>query len=170
VTRAGIALRALVVLAGAGALASACSAPDASGASALSGPDRASFPDVHAFLDHRCGSLDCHGSRYRNLRMFGHDGMRLAPGDVPGGAQTSDAELDATYTSILGLEPEIMAAVVADHGANPERLTLVRKARGLEPHAGGIVMLPGDPRDVCILSWLSGATDATACRNAQAMR
>ncbi len=164
--RAVHAVRALAV---AGALA-ACSAPDGEATTALSGPDRASFSDVHAFLDHRCGSLDCHGARYRNLRMFGHDGMRYAPGDVPGGAQTTGDELDATYTSIIGLEPEIMAAVVADHGANPERLTFVRKARGLERHAGGIVVLPGDPRDACIVSWLSGATDVASCRQAQAMR
>ncbi len=147
-----------------------CSAPDAGTTTPLVGPDRAAFPPVQAFLDHRCGSLDCHGSPFRNLRMFGHDGLRFAPGDVPGGAPTTDAEVDQTYASIVGLEPEAMAAVVADRGANPERLTLVRKARGIEPHGGGIIMLAGDARDTCILSWLAGSADQAACSRALAMR
>jgi hypothetical protein len=157
------------LLAGLSRLLGGCSAPEP-GSTPLSGPDRAAFPPVQAFMDHRCGSLDCHGSRYRNLRMFGHDGMRWAPGDVPGGAPTTDAEVDQTYASIVGLEPEAMAAVIADHGANPERLTLVRKARGVEPHGGGIVMLAGDQRDLCIVSWLAGSVDQAACSHALAMR
>jgi hypothetical protein len=147
-----------------------CSAPDSGATTPLVGPDRDAFPPVQAFLDHRCGSLDCHGSPFRNLRMFGHDGLRFAPGDVPGGAPTTDTEVDQTYVSIIGLEPETMAAVVADHGANPERLTLVRKARGIEPHGGGIIMLAGDSRDTCILSWLAGSVDQAACSRALAMR
>ena len=150
--------------------AAGCSAPDGTATTPLVGPDRDTFPPVQSFLDHRCGSLDCHGSRFRNLRMFGHDGLRLAPGDVPGGAPTTDSEVDQTYVSIVGLEPEPMAAVVADHGADPERLTLVRKARGIEPHGGGIIMLAGDARDTCIVSWLAGSVDPAACSRALAMR
>jgi hypothetical protein len=146
--------------------AAACSAPGADERTGIVGPDRASFGTVAAFLDHRCGSLDCHGSRYRNLRMWGQDGMRLAPGDVPGGRQTTADELDATYLAIVELEPEIMAAVVTEHGAAPDRLTLVRKARGTEKHAGGAVVSPGDVRDRCIVSWLSGATSVMACVDA----
>ncbi len=141
----------------------ACSAPDPNATTTLVAPDRASFDSVQAFLDHRCGTLDCHGTRYRNLRIWGHDGMRLAFGDVPGAAPTTEAEVDATYVAVVALEPEIMAAVVADQGANPERLTLVRKARGTEKHAGGAIVVPGDVRDVCITSWLASATDETAC-------
>lgn len=167
----GFALVAVLALfAFCGLFAVGCSAPDAGATVPLSGPDPASFPPVEAFMDHRCGSLDCHGSRYRNLRMFGHDGMRFAPGDVPGGAPTTGTEVDQTYLSIVGLEPEAMAAVVADHGADPERLTLVRKARGTESHGGGIIMLAGDARDTCIVSWLSGAVDQAACSTALAMR
>lgn len=167
-------LRRCAVLHGAGVaallVAAGCSAPDGRATTPLVGPDRDAFSPVHAFLDHRCGSLDCHGSRFRDLRMFGHDGLRFAPGDVPGGAPTTGTEVDQTYLSIVGLEPEAMASVVADRGAHPERLTLVRKARGLEPHGGGIVMLAGDARDTCILSWLAGSVDSAACSRALAMR
>ncbi len=142
---------------------SGCAAPDPNATTPLLGPDRTSFPSVQAFLDHRCGTLDCHGTRYRNLRMWGHDGMRLAFGDVPGASPTTAAEVDATYAAIVGLEPEVMNAVVADHGADADRLTLVRKARGTENHKGGAIVVPGDVRDVCITSWLSGQTNETAC-------
>jgi hypothetical protein len=101
--------------------------------------------------------------------MWGHDGMRLAFGDVPGASPTTAAEEDATYASIVELEPEIMALVVADHGAAPERLTFVRKARGTEKHAGGAIFTPGDVRDTCILSWLASRTDATSCYAALAL-
>jgi hypothetical protein len=141
----------------------ACAAPDPNATTTLATPDRASFVSVQAFLDHRCGTLDCHGTRYRNLRMWGHDGMRLAFGDVPGASPTTTDEVDASYAAVVALEPEIMSAVVADHGADPERLTLVRKARGTEKHAGGAIVVPGDVRDVCITSWLAGETDETAC-------
>jgi hypothetical protein len=145
-----------------------CSAPD-EGRTTVVGPDPTSFGAVAAYLDHRCGSLDCHGTRYRNLRMWGQDGMRLAPGDVPGGAQTTADEVDATYLAIVELEPELMAEVVAEQGARPERLTLVRKARGTEKHAGGAIMAPGDLRDTCIVSWLAGATNVPACTDALAL-
>lgn len=147
----------------------ACSSPDTNETTALVGPDRASFDSVAGFLDHRCGSLDCHGTRYRNLRMWGHDGMRLAIGDVPGGSATTSDEGDASYFAIVAMEPEIMAAVVRDRGANPERLTFVRKARGTEKHAGGAIIVPGDARDVCITSWLAGATNTQACSQALAL-
>jgi len=149
----------LLVMLGVGA----CAAPDPNARTQVVGPDRPSFDPVHAFLDHRCGSLDCHGTRYRNLRMWGHDGMRLAFGDVPGASPSTTAEVDATYASIVELEPEVMAAVVADQGAAPERLTFVRKARGTEKHAGGAIITPGDVRDTCIVSLLAVQTDATAC-------
>jgi hypothetical protein len=142
---------------------SGCATPDPNATTLLAGPDRSSFAPVQAFLDHRCGTLDCHGTRYRNLRLWGHDGMRLAFGDVPGASPTTSAEIDASYSAIVALEPEVMDAVVADHGANPERLTFVRKARGTEKHAGGAILAEGDVRDICITSWLADQTDETAC-------
>lgn len=145
-----------------------CSAPGPDATTPLAKPDVASFSYVQAFLDHRCGSLDCHGTRYRNLRMWGHDGMRLAYGDVPGAAPTTGQEVQASYEAVVGFEPEIMSAVVADHGLHPERLTLVRKARGTEKHAGGAIVVAGDERDVCMTSWLSGQTNVDACEIALA--
>ena len=59
-----------------------------------------------------------------------------------------------------------MSAVVADGGAHPERLTLIRKARGTEKHAGGARVVAGDPQDRCILSWLSGTVDQAVCGQA----
>jgi hypothetical protein len=163
VTRA-TALVALVALVALAALA--CSSPPDDARTVVTAPDRASFDPVHTYLGRRCGSLDCHGVRYRNLRVWGRDGMRLAPGDVPGGSVTTTAEIDASYQSVVLLEPELMSEVVIDHGAHPERLTLIRKARGTERHAGGAVVVPGDDQDRCITSWIEGATDTAACARA----
>jgi len=151
------------------AVAVACASPDSNQRTAIVAPDRASFDPVAAYVGHRCGSLDCHGSRYRNMRVWGHDGMRLAIGDVPGGTQTTGDEIDATYQAIVDLEPDIMSAVVTDRGADPERLTFIRKVRGTEKHTGGTIVAAGDLRDRCLVSWLSGATDTSACNTALAL-
>jgi hypothetical protein len=111
------------------------------------------FGIVGDYLDHRCGSLDCHGQPGRNLRIWGCEGMRLDPHDVPlcsvpqGGSQTTSAEHQATYRSLVGLEPAVMSTVV-------------------EAHKGGVLIAPGDDQDVCVTSWLAGATDVIACANA----
>jgi hypothetical protein len=83
-----------------------------------------------------------------------------------GGRPTTVAEHQATYRSLVGLEPTVMTLVVQDHGQDPTRLTFLRKALGLEPHAGGALIEAGDDQYQCITSWLSGGTDATACANA----
>jgi hypothetical protein len=126
---------------------------------------------VGDYLEHRCGSLDCHGQMSRNLRIWGCEGMRLDPHALPicgplGGGVTTAAEHQATYRSLVGLEPTVMSAVVEGHGAHPELLTFVRKARGLEAHKGGTLITPGDDQDVCITSWLAGNTNADACNAA----
>jgi hypothetical protein len=128
------------------------------------------FAAVGDFLNHRCGTLDCHGQTGRNLRIWGCEGMRLDPKDIPqcnrampGGRLTTAAEHQATYRSLVGLEPTVMSVVVAGHGAHPELLTFVRKSRGTETHKGGTLVVPGDYQDNCITSWLQGHTDSTAC-------
>jgi hypothetical protein len=129
----------------------------------------AEFGTVADYLEHRCGSLDCHGQADRNLRIWGCEGMRLDPSDIPscnrllGGRPTTTDEHQATYRSLVGLEPSVMTEVVQDHGQDPELLTFVRKAIGTEPHAGGQLITPGDAQDVCITSWLAGDTNTTAC-------
>jgi hypothetical protein len=133
------------------------------------------FGPVAELLEHRCGSLDCHGQPTRNLRIFGCEGMRLSPNDVSicsrtkQGEPTTPAEHQATYRSLVGLEPTVMSEVVANHGRDPELLTFIRKARGTEQHKGGQLFTPGDDQDNCVTSWLAGRTNLTACGNAPAI-
>jgi hypothetical protein len=131
-------------------------------------PDRTTFPAVSDLLDHRCGTLDCHGITFRNLRIYGREGLRLAPTDRPTSEPntTTVAEYDATFLSLVALEPETMSAVVAEGGAGPERLTFLRKARGTEDHKGLAIWQEGDPADACVTSWLSGKTDGATCQKA----
>jgi hypothetical protein len=130
------------------------------------------FGPVADYLDYRCGTLDCHGQTGRNLRIWGCNGMRLDPYDVPscnrqaGGRATTPNEHQATYRSLIGLEPTVMSDVVAGRGRRPELLTFVRKARGTEAHKGGQLVMPGDDQDTCITSWLASSTDLGACAKA----
>jgi len=116
-------------------------------------------PGLGLLMGKRCGTLDCHGQVGRNLRIYSQDGLRLASTDVPGGNATTTAEYDANYESAISLEPEIMSEVVQQQGAEPDRLTLVRKPRAEENHAGGQLFLVGDPQDKCMLSWLASNDD-----------
>jgi hypothetical protein len=127
-------------------------------------PDTTTFPAVAGMLVQACGTLDCHGQISRNLRLYGDTGLRFSPLDVPSTLlPTTMAEIGQDYASVVGLEPEILSAVVSSGGADPGRLTLVRKARGTESHKGGAVIVPGDARDVCLTTWLAGRADAASC-------
>jgi hypothetical protein len=130
-------------------------------------PDEASFQPVAQLLSFRCGTADCHGTVYRNLRIYGSSGLRWSASDRPlvPPCDTTD-EIDQDYLSVVGLEPATMSAVVADHGADPERLTMVRKARGTEAHKAGTIWAEGSDPDVCLTSWLAGAVDRQACTTA----
>lgn len=140
----------------------ACSSPNPASTVSPGGPDRASFGPVARVLVKRCGSLDCHGSRYINMRLYGFASGRLAElPDTP--AETTQQEIDADYDAVVGLEPEVMRKVVAEQGQNPSRLTLVRKGRNEEHHKGGQRIVAGDNADRCLLSWLAGAVDQDAC-------
>jgi hypothetical protein len=125
-------------------------------------PDQASFPPVSAMLAIHCGSLDCHGNVARNLRIYGSAGLRFSSTDQPFVpiCNTAD-EVTQDYTSVVGLEPEQIAAVAA--GADPGTLTMVRKARGTEAHKGEQIWSQGDDSDVCLVSWLTGSANSTAC-------
>lgn len=156
-----------VMLALAIGIAGACAGtPDKNARTEVVAPDRAQFDSVGLYLDKRCGSLDCHGHIARNLKLYGYYGLRFAPDDFPGGGDTTPRELDANYRSVVGLEPEIISRVVSEGGANPERLTLIRKIRGTEDHKGGQLVNAGDAQDRCITSWLAGKTDEAACKSA----
>jgi hypothetical protein len=145
---------------------SACSVPAGDARFSGSRPELASFPEVAEVLVRRCGTLDCHGSSARNLRLYGDEGLRLSAEDRPQTpACTSADEVAQDYASVVGLEPEVLGAVVADGGAHPERLTIVRKARGSEDHKGGAPFLAGDAGDRCLTSWLADRTELDACLN-----
>jgi hypothetical protein len=142
----------------------ACSVPAKDDRWRGSLPDEASFPEVAQVLVRHCGTLDCHGSSARNLRLYGSEGLRLSPDDRPQTpACTSADEIARDYASLVGLEPELLSAVVADGGAHPERLTIVRKARGTEDHKGGAPFQQGDSGDRCLTSWLADQADPDAC-------
>ena len=147
----------------------ACSAPPASnGYVELSEQLKAPFEngDVAPAIGMKCGTLDCHGNIARNMRIYSQYGLRMALNDTPGGMPITPFEVDADYRSVSGLEPEIMDQVIADGGANPERLTLIRKARGTEHHKGGAVVQVGDPMDICLTTWLTGSPNKDACDQA----
>jgi len=132
----------------------------------LLAPTRTGFERVADAMQPHCGTLDCHGQAGRNMRLFGGRGLRLAPGSNPLDGDTTPAEYDATFWSVVGLEPETLTAVLQDKGADPERLSLIRKARGHERHKGGTLMTTGDALDRCLTSWLAGVVDQTACQAA----
>jgi hypothetical protein len=128
----------------------------------LEAPPRATFPHVANAMQIHCGTLDCHGQISRDLRLYGLHGLRLDPKDNPLAHVTTRAEYDASYRSIIGLEPEVLSFVVAS-ALRPERLTMVRKARGIEKHKGGQLMLEGDPLDRCLVTWITHGLEDAAC-------
>jgi hypothetical protein len=132
-------------------------------------PDQGSFPPVAQLLVVRCGSLDCHGTPARNMRLYGSAGLRWLSSDRPlvPLCDTPD-EVAQDYESVVDLEPEAMSAVVAGGGANPQQLTMVRKARGTESHKGGQIWTQGDESDVCLTSWLGGNANEGACASGMA--
>lgn len=143
----------------------ACSGP-VPGESNITPPPRQDFSYVSEALGRSCGTLDCHGQGGRNMRVWNQYGMRASARDVPGGVPTTQTEYDWTYRSVVGLEPEVMSQVVEEGGKDPERLTMIRKARGTEKHKGKKLMNVGDALDVCITSWLASKVSVAACKQA----
>lgn len=123
------------------------------------------FKPVAAALVVMCGTIDCHGSQYRNMRLYGYGGERLSPTALPDALGPTDEEVQADWEAIVGVEPELYAQVIAEGGVNPERLTLYRKGRGLEAHrAGNRLVTNGDASgDTCLRSWLASNPDVNAC-------
>jgi len=150
------------------ALAAGCSTPPSDSRyqqTAL--PDSATFPPVAQLLALRCGTLDCHGSQYRNLRIYGSSGLRFAATDVPFSPMCNTSDEDQQdYLSVVGLEPATMSA--GGNGGDPGMLTMVRKARGSEAHKAGQIWTVGDASDTCLTSWLEGHADAASCATAAA--
>jgi hypothetical protein len=130
-------------------------------------PSRADFPVVSAALQRRCATLDCHGQVGRNLRLYGFGGLRLSTPEAPIADPivdpTTSPELDSSYASTIGLEPEALWRVLAQ-GADPNELSLIRKTRGIEKHKGGQLAREGDLLDRCIVLWLTGHADQDPCQ------
>ena len=124
-------------------------------------PDRVVFTEhVSELVERRCGTLDCHGSDYRPMRVYGELGLR-DPRDPAlnrtGGNATTPSERFANYLSVCSVEPEKTADVALDPaGQSVNQLLLVRKARGLESHKGGKVFNAFDESDLCLVRWLRG--------------
>jgi hypothetical protein len=152
----------------------ACSVPPSDARIGLNAPSEsaAEWYPVEDYMGYHCGSLDCHGNSARNLIVWSCYGLRL--GDAISGCPsinrptTTAEEYDATYRSLVGLEPNVMSVVVAsegqDGGANPDLLTFIRKARGEEAHKGGTIFLAGSEADSCFTSWLAGSTSVADCQ------
>jgi hypothetical protein len=126
---------------------------------------------VSTVFEKRCGSLDCHGTNARNLRIYSSGGLRVPneAGITPGGGTTTLEEVNQNYESIMDLEPEQMNEVL-NNNADPETLLILKKPLTLEHHKGGPAITRGDDAFTCIESWLGeDAThpiDKTACTNA----
>jgi hypothetical protein len=123
-------------------------------------------------IERRCGTLDCHGQVGRPFRIYSQNGLR-EPTDAdnePGGAPTTASEIQDNFEAAVGLQPELMSAVVTDPTNNPpDTLLLVRKPRQEERHKGGQVVVAGDDADTCMTSWLEGQIDTAACKAAAAV-
>jgi hypothetical protein len=189
---------ALALAGGVAALvAGACAAvPASTDTLTVNGPSLADFGGtggVSAVLERNCGSLDCHGSDARPLRIYSQYGLRKplnlitvveedsggggeggAPvsdtGDddagppVTGGDPTTPEEVLANYQAVVGLEPRVMQAVVK--GADPHQLLLLKKPLQIESHKGGPALHPSGDGENCLVTWLQNKTDRTACGNA----
>lgn len=132
------------------------------------------FRPVSAVLERRCGTLDCHGAMPRPMRIYGQYGLRRYEPEntenvenyaeyYSGGKEpTTFAELQDNYRSLCGLEPELLEQVFAKK-SDPQVLTLIRKARLLEKHKGGLLWNKGEPGDLCLTNFLTGNNDTTPC-------
>ncbi len=136
-------------------------------------PDQKSFLDnnVSPFLEHRCGSLDCHGQVGRPLRIYSDWGLRKKAredGSRETGATTNE-ERTANYYAVVGLEPENMVACYATEGQDRATFQLLLKPIGIENggirHKGGPVLSPNnnDSGWKCLFGWVSGKPDKNAC-------
>jgi hypothetical protein len=127
-------------------------------------PSSDGFGAVSAVLEPNCGTLDCHGAPARNLRVYGKRGLRFDGSHVTGAAvDTTPSEIEATYQSLAGLQPEMLSQLLAERGRDPQRWIVITKARGLENHIGKDRLPAGTPGDRCLVSWASGTLDQAAC-------
>lgn len=158
--------------------AAGCSSVDPTAFELVKGPafgsNGADFQPISAVFERRCGTLDCHGSAFRPMRIYGQNGLRrpelkgsknvtnFAEYSSGGLEPTTAAELADNYQSVISLEPELVAQVV-QHLTDPDALTVIRKARLQEKHKGGLLWNQGDYGDACLTNWFTGAPDTSPC-------
>ncbi|MEM9695458.1 MAG: hypothetical protein AAGA56_23135 [Myxococcota bacterium] len=143
------------------------------------GEDFVDFAPVSLVLERRCGTLDCHGSFARPLRIYGAGGLRKVSGEqleapdqlrdeglVSGGVGTTIAEFEANYRSLCGVEPEKTTEVILGERA-PEDLLILRKPLLIERHKGSQLFLPGGAGANCLTCWLLGFPQNVACETAR---
>ena len=157
-----------MIAATAAVVASGCSSPNPDVRVNPGALDRAGFAEVAPVLNRRCGSVDCHGTPRRNLRIYGYGGMRAAPTDTPDFPATTPDEIERDFQSIMALEPEAMAKFIAEGRHDPRDLTFYMKPRNAQSHKGGERIVAGDNADLCILTWLTATVHVSSCRAAAA--
>lgn len=157
-------------------IAACASTPDASSSPKL-GVAEIDLPtytaSVQPVVERRCGSVDCHGTLPRGLRVYGKNSLRLAndAGAIVGTGDTTPEEARTTYQSILGLEPEKTDRFAAKSPRTAEDaydLLFLAKPLAIERHRPGASLKRGEPAERCMTSWLLGTVDATACTDALA--
>jgi hypothetical protein len=154
----------LVACAGMAAVAfCACSGPKDGELFVGTFPNATTFKPVSAPLEARCGTLDCHGSFARNMRIFGKDGIRASEDTVSGIQDTTDEEVQLNYESVVSIEPEKLSGIVSHAGQNFDKWIVITKGSGAEHHKGGSRFAKGDDTYRCLLSWVTGAVDMNAC-------
>lgn len=143
-------------------------------------PTPEDFEVVSAVMEKRCGTLDCHGSLARPLKIYGRNGLRFLTNEelqdptlieanetYPGGKSTTATEYEFNRRSMCGVEPEKTTAVVNDL-IPPSELLLLRKPLEIEHHKGGALFIKGGVGSVCVESWLDGDVNVTECNQANA--
>ncbi len=163
-SRASLAFLCTVGLVGGGALftgttTTSCAAPpDRQRSTEILVPDYPIYRDnVDAYLQRRCGTLDCHGQPGRAYRIYGFAGFRLYnldAGLVSGQQPTVEAEVRANFQALVALEPEEMSRVMARQGQEPNTLIMLRKPLKIERHKGGPAMATDDSGYKCVTAWL----------------
>jgi hypothetical protein len=141
----------------------ACSGPKDGQVFVGTFPSAETFQPVSAALEARCGTLDCHGSFYRNLRMFGMNGIRGTVNEVSGVHATTDEEVLLNYESLVSIQPEQFSNIVSHRGQGFDKWIVVTKGTGAEHHQGSSRFAKGDLTYTCLLSWVTGSVNMDAC-------
>jgi len=125
-------------------------------------PPRATFSPVSGVLESRCGTLDCHGAPARNMRIYGVFGLRANGNAVTGNPDTTEEDLDATYESVTGVDPEALSRVLAG-AEDPSRWIVLSKGTGRESHVGEARLPSGSAGHRCLVEWATGGEDLSSC-------